>query len=296
MPSLFAILGPSGSGKSALALQLAQELDAEIFSLDSLSIYKDFNIAAAKPSAQDLARIKHYAIDILDISQPNNAIVFAQELQKALAFSSKRVLLLVGGSGFYLKSILEGLSPMPLVDEGVRARIKELANPYDFLIQVDPLYAQKIHPKDSYRLQKALEIYFGTQTPPSVYFATHPKIPFHLPVKLYTLSLPKEILRAQIAQRTKNMLKQGIVAEVESLAHQYGSHHQPFKAIGPKECLEYLQGKLNLAHLEEAIYTHTCQLAKRQITFNKNQFANIAHLERAGILEDIRARAIRLNS
>ncbi|WP_104637180.1 tRNA (adenosine(37)-N6)-dimethylallyltransferase MiaA [Helicobacter felis] len=298
-PILIAILGASGSGKSALALKLAQDLDAEIFSLDSLSVYKDFNIAAAKPSAQDLQHIKHYAVNILDIHQPNNAPLFAQELQRALRHTQKRVLLLVGGSGFYLKSILEGLSPMPSISEGVRVHIRELANPYGFLAQIDPTYAHKIHPKDTYRIQKGLEIYLATNTPPSVYFATHPKIPFHLPVKLYALSLPKEILRAQIAQRTKNMLRQGIVAEVESVARQYGSDHQPFKAIGPKECLGYLQGKLNLQQLEEAIYTHTCQLAKRQATFNKTQFKDITPLEvnplYEAVIAYIRAHAIPQN-
>ncbi|WP_104696044.1 tRNA (adenosine(37)-N6)-dimethylallyltransferase MiaA [Helicobacter salomonis] len=290
-PTLIAILGASGSGKSALALELAQDLDAEIFSLDSLSIYKDFNIAAAKPSARDLQRVKHYAINVLDIHQPNNAPIFAQELQKALALTQKGVLLLVGGSGFYLKAILEGLSPMPPVNEAVRAQIAHLSDSHTFLTQVDPAYASKIHPKDTYRIQKGLEIYLAAKTPPSAYFKTHPKTPFNLPIKLYALTLPKEVLRAQIARRTQNMLDQGIIEEVEGLAHTHGTHHQPFKAIGPKECLAYLEGKLNLEGLKEAIYIHTCQLAKRQITFNKTQFKNVTFLESRALCENIIAHA-----
>ncbi|MFC3848032.1 tRNA (adenosine(37)-N6)-dimethylallyltransferase MiaA [Helicobacter baculiformis] len=274
-----AILGASGSGKSALALKLAQDLDAEIFSLDSLSIYKDFDIAAAKPSIQDLQRVKHYAINVLEIHQPNNAPVFMQELQKALALTQKSVLLLVGGSGFYLKAILEGLSPMPPISKAVRAQVAHLCDPYAFLTQVDPAYAHKIHPKDTYRIQKGLEIFLATHTPPSAYFKAHPRIPFALPIKLYALTLPKEVLHAQIAQRTQSMLDRGIVAEVEHLARAYGTHHQPFKAIGPKECLAHLEGKLSLEALKEAIHTHTCQLAKRQTTFNKTQFQNITSLQ-----------------
>ncbi|WP_121020459.1 tRNA (adenosine(37)-N6)-dimethylallyltransferase MiaA [Helicobacter vulpis] len=279
MPLLIAILGASGSGKSALALELACALDAQILSLDSLSIYKGFDISAAKPSPQELAQIKHYGIDVLEIWQACHAPIFLQELQKALAQSQTSVLLLVGGSGFYLKAILEGLSPQPVMSAAIRAQAASFPKPYEALQNIDPFYAQQLHPKDTYRIQRALEIFLATNTPPSLYFKNHPKTPFPFPIKLYALTLPRDILRARIAARTKRMLDQGIIAEVQNLAHQYGNTHQPFKAIGPKECLAYLAGQYNMIQLQEAITTHTHQLAKRQTTFNKTQFKDITHLE-----------------
>ncbi|WP_120944004.1 MULTISPECIES: tRNA (adenosine(37)-N6)-dimethylallyltransferase MiaA [Helicobacter] len=287
MPLLIAILGASASGKSALALELACELGAEVLCLDSLSVYKDFNIASAKPSPQDLARVKHYAINVLEIWQACHAPLFLQELQRALAQSRAPVLLLVGGSGFYLKAILEGLSPQPPISPSVRAQVANFPKPYETLQSLDPLYAQQIHPKDTYRVQRALEIFLATNTPPSLYFKAHPKIPFKLPIKLYALCLPKDILHTRIATRTKRMLDQGLIAEVQGLAHKYGNTHQPFKAIGPKECLAYLNGQYNAKQLQQAITIHTQQLAKRQNTFNKTQFKDITHLEAPALYKEI---------
>lgn len=290
-PALIAIIGASGSGKSALALELAQSLDAEIVSLDSLSAYKDFNIAAAKPSAQDLQQIKHYGVNLLEIYEKNSAPLFKQELERAIATTPKKILLLVGGSGFYLKAILEGLSPMPTLNPDQQAeiacQIASLDNPHAFLAQLDNSYAKCINPKDTYRTLKALEIYFATHTPPSQYFATHPKIPFDQPIKLYVLDMPKESLHANIAKRTQDMLNQGIIDETEALAKKHGSGHQPFRAIGPKECLQYLRQELSLKGLYHAIYTHTCQLAKRQNTFNRTQFKNALFLDRHTLLQEI---------
>ncbi|CCF80252.1 tRNA delta(2)-isopentenylpyrophosphate transferase [Helicobacter bizzozeronii CCUG 35545] len=290
-PALIAILGPSGSGKSALALELAQRLDAQIVSLDSLSIYKEINIASAKPSLQDLQCVKHYGINVLEIHEKNNAPLFKQELEKAIATTPKKTLLIVGGSSFYLKAILEGLSPMPHLSPEQRLAIQEkitaLNDPHAFLTQIDPAYAQMLKPQDTYRTTKALEIYFATKLPPTLYFQKRPKIPFEHPIKLYALQISKDQLCQNIAQRTTQMLKCGIVEEIRALVVKYGSDHQPFRAIGPKECLQHLQGKLNLKELHEAIYTHTCQLAKRQMTFNRTQFKEMSLVEPHKLLAEL---------
>ncbi len=254
-------------------------MDAEIFSLDSLSIYKDINIASAKPSLKERKNIKHYALDHLNIDEKNNAQLFKTLLEDAMRVSSKEILLIVGGSSFYLKSILEGLSDTPKIsgEEVVKIEreISALADPYAFLKSIDPTIAFKIHPNDTYRIHKALEIFYSTHTPPSEYFKTNPKKPFEHAVSLFALSIEKGALHNNIKQRTKNMLHSGLIEEIKALYAKYHKDSQPFKAIGVKESVLFLEKRLTLKELEETIISNTMKLAKRQNTFNKTQFNNL---------------------
>ncbi|OPG48808.1 tRNA (adenosine(37)-N6)-dimethylallyltransferase MiaA [Helicobacter pylori] len=254
-------------------------MDAEIFSLDSLSIYKDINIASAKPSLKERKNIKHYALDHLNIDEKNNAQLFKTLLEDAIRVSSKEILLIVGGSSFYLKSILEGLSDTPKIsgEEVVKIEreIATLSNPYMFLKSIDPTIAFKIHPNDTYRIRKALEIFYATHTPPSEYFKANPKKPFEHAISLFALSVEKSTLHNNIKQRTKNMLDCGLIEEIKALYIKYPKDSQPFKAIGVKESVLYLEKRLTLKELEEAIISNTMKLAKRQNTFNKTQFNNL---------------------
>lgn len=247
--------------------------------MDSLSIYKDINIASAKPSLKERKNIKHYALDHLNIDEKNNASLFKTLLEDAMRVSSKEVLLIVGGSSFYLKSILEGLSSMPKIsgEEVVKIEreINSLANPYAFLKSIDPNMAFKIHPNDTYRIRKALEIFYATRTPPSEYFKANPKKPFEHAILLFALSIEKTALANNIKQRTKNMLHSGLIEEIKALYIKYPKDSQPFKAIGVKESILFLEKQLTLKELEEAIVSNTIQLAKRQNTFNKTQFNNL---------------------
>ncbi len=256
--------------------------------MDSLSIYKDINIASAKPSLKERKNIKHYALDHLNIDEKNNAPLFKTLLEDAMRVSSKEVLLIVGGSSFYLKSILEGLSDTPKIsgEEVVKIEreISALANPYTFLKSIDPNMAFKIHPNDTYRIHKALEIFYSTHTPPSEYFKTNPKKPFEHAISLFALSIEKSALHSNIKQRTKNMLHSGLVEEIKALYTQYPKDSQPFKAIGVKESVLYLEKQLTLKELEEAITSNTIKLAKRQNTFNKTQFNNLY----AGSVKEVR--------
>ncbi|GAA6962054.1 tRNA (adenosine(37)-N6)-dimethylallyltransferase MiaA [Helicobacter pylori] len=263
-------------------------MDAEIFSLDSLSIYKDINIASAKLSLKERKNIQHYALDYLNIDEKNNASLFKTLLEDAMRVSSKEILLIVGGSSFYLKSILEGLSSMPKIsgEEAVKIEreINSLANPYAFLKSIDPTSAFKIHPNDTYRTHKALEIFYSTHTPPSEYFKTNPKKPFEHAILLFALSVEKNALHSNIKQRTKNMLDCGLIEEIKALYTKYPKDSQPFKAIGVKESILFLEKQLTLKELEETIISNTMKLAKRQNTFNKTQFNNLY----AGSIGEIR--------
>ncbi|EJB84322.1 tRNA dimethylallyltransferase [Helicobacter pylori Hp H-10] len=254
-------------------------MDAEIFSLDSLSIYKDINIASAKPSLKERKNIRHYALDYLNIDEKNNAPLFKTLLEDAIKVSQKKFLLIVGGSSFYLKSILEGLSGMPKLSNEevvkIEREIATLANPYMLLKSIDPNMAFKIHPNDTYRIHKALEIFYATHTPPSEYFKANPKRPFEHAISLFALSVEKSTLHNNIKQRTKNMLDCGLIEEIKALYTQYPKDSQPFKAIGVKESILFLEKRLTLKGLEEAIISNTMKLAKRQNTFNKTQFNNL---------------------
>ncbi|CRF41497.1 tRNA (adenosine(37)-N6)-dimethylallyltransferase MiaA [Helicobacter ailurogastricus] len=285
--SLIAIIGPSGSGKSTLGLELALALNAPIVSLDSLSVYQELDIASAKPSPKELEIVKHYGVNVLKIPQKNNAQVFKTELERAML--EHETLLIVGGSGFYLKALIDGLSPKPSItqaqEQEILEKIRALKDPHAFLAQIDPTYATSAI--DPYRTTQGLKLYFATNTPPSLYFQEHPKEPFKHPIRVFVLALDKATLHAQIAQRTKDMLKQGMVQEIHALAQKYGAHCQPFKAIGPKECLQYLNQEIGPTELENLITTHTCQLAKRQMTFNKAQFKNARFLSPIEIKKEV---------
>lgn len=299
-PRLIAILGGSGSGKTMLGLELANKLDCEIFSLDSLAIYRDFDIVSAKPSALDCKRVFHYGINILHPNEQNNAMLFRNLLLDAITqtnLKKKRTLLIIGGSSFYLKSIIEGLSPSPILSplqkQSILEQINSLPDPYAFLSSIDPQYP--LHPNDTYRLHQALMIYFSTQMPPSLFFATHPKEAFPYDIEKYLIHIDRPALKEKIHQRTKTMLKQGLLEEIEGIFGHYPYSIQPASAIGVRESIEFLtQTPLEILQnkspktkqiaksqeeLASLISTHTAQLAKRQNTFNQYQFGEVYELK-----------------
>ncbi len=273
-----AIIGPTASGKSALALKIAQKTGAYILSLDSLAIYKKIDIVSAKPSKEELALMPHFGIDEIYPNEYFSVERFFTLYKKARAHCQRenRPLIIVGGSGFYLKALHEGLSPMPHFAQETKQKVKELlldiSRAYSFLQKIDPKFASKITPKDRYRIQKGLLIFFETQLPPSHYFALYPPQPL-TSSKIFEIDIPREVLRARIAQRTNQMIQKGLIDEICSLEKEYGRALTPMKAIGIKETLDYLDGKIkSVDELIQQISLHTTHLAKRQQTFNKTQF------------------------
>lgn len=302
-PRLIALIGSSGSGKSALAHKLARAFDCEIFSLDSLSIYQEIDIASAKPTLQEQNEVCYYALNILKPNQPSNAMLFKNLLEQSIVTScakGKKVLLIVGGSSFFLKSIIEGLSPMPQILPEHKEKVQSVGDldaKYRLLNTLDSVYAQKINPKDTYRIEKALEIYFSTNCVPSVYFTSHPKRPFTYPIEIFCIYLEKEALRKRIAQRTAKMMEQGIVEEAKKLWQHYESNAPALQCIGIKECIAFLESRIpSLKKLEETIFHHTCQLAKRQRTFNRTQFSHITHDEIEKIEKKLSLRINEMNN
>jgi tRNA dimethylallyltransferase len=273
-----AIIGPTASGKSDAALQLALKHNAYILSIDSLSIYKEIDIASAKPSESDLASVRHFGIDLLYPDEHFNVATFIGLYReaKAAALRDGKNLIIVGGTGFYLKSLLTGISPMPEISEetkkAARAQLNDPASAYQTLYTADPQYMRDIEPTDAYRIEKMLLLYLETGQTPSRWFAQHPPEPVVPALPLFVIDVDRMLLRERIARRTDKMLEEGLVDEVAHLEWKYGRAPNAMKAIGIVEVLGFLDGTCDKSQMREQIITHTAQLAKRQQTFNRTQF------------------------
>ena len=279
-----ALLGATASGKSALAIEVAKEVGANILSLDSLSIYKEVDIVSAKPTLAEREGIKHFGIDEITLNSYFSAATFFELYKKAKEVSEAedKHLIIVGGTSFYLKSMITGLSskltPSKETVQTVETKLKNLKDSYNFIQIKDPLYANKISYHDSYRIGRWYEIYIESGLVASAYFAKNHKEAILKDIPVYDIMIDREQLRERISQRTAIMIGQGVIDEVFKLEKKYTRTPTPMKAIGIVECLAYLDGKLNIKELHNLISIHTAQLAKRQETFNKSQFPNVTKL------------------
>jgi tRNA dimethylallyltransferase len=273
-----ALIGSTASGKSDLALSLALENNAIILSIDSLSIYKEIDIASAKPSPNELESAEHFGINRLFPNETATVFTFIDEYRHAYsrAVSEEKNLIIVGGSSFYLKSMIDGLSYIPEISDDTRLITAEIMSDldkaYHFLSQIDPLTMSKIESNDSYRIEKMLHLYYQTSTAPSQWFEMYPPQPIITHCPILNIHIDRELLRERIALRTQKMVHSGLIDEVAHLERLYGRAHNSMKAIGIIETLEFLDGRIDKKTLIDEITTHTAQLAKRQQTFNSNQF------------------------
>ncbi len=277
-----ALIGSTASGKTALAIRIAHQLNAVILSLDSLALYREIDIASAKPTLMEREGITHYGIDILNPDERFDVTLYAQLYQEVSqeAIALNKNLIIVGGTGFYLKALIDGMSQFPLITQETHCQtqyaLEELQKSYQMLYTLDPNYMAMIAPTDRYRIEKMLDLYFQTQMTPSHYFAKNPPQPIitqKLP--LYEIEIPRDILKKRILLRTHKMIEEGLIDEVCKLEKRYTRTPNSMKSIGIKETLAYLDGVYNKEALREQISTHTAQLAKRQNTFNASQFENV---------------------
>lgn len=284
-----AIIGSTASGKSDLALRLAEEFNALILSIDSLSIYKEIDIASAKPSKQELSQVEHFGINRLSPNETASVFTFIDEYHRihASALENKKNIIIVGGSSFYLKSMIDGLSKIPeyseLTLQTAKEMLRDLDQCYRLLNTIDPESMEKIASNDRYRIEKLLLIYLESSVPPSQWFETHPPQPIIAECPILNLHIDRERLREKIALRTHTMIAMGLIDEVAALERVYGRSPNSMKAIGIIEVLEYLDGKITKDEMTQLIATHTGQLAKRQQTFNAHQFV----LDKSGASDEL---------
>ncbi len=281
-----ALIGPTASGKTALAVKIAKAYDAHILSIDSLSIYKEIDIVSAKPTLEEREGIVHFGIDHLYPNEDFDVTTFIALYRKAYAqcLHEDRSLVIVGGTSFYLKMLIEGISPLPPLNDEAQTKTAEslhdLTAAHEMLNRIDPRYMQGIEPRDRYRIEKALQIYYATGETPSNYFAKHPPVPViegDLPI--YQIVWERSLLRKRIALRTKQMVSNGLIDEVCRLETKYTRTPHCMKAIGIKETLAYLDGDLDKLGLIEKITTNTARLAKRQETFNRSQLTGVVRAD-----------------
>ncbi|NPA64105.1 MAG: tRNA (adenosine(37)-N6)-dimethylallyltransferase MiaA, partial [Epsilonproteobacteria bacterium] len=263
----------------------AKRIDAYILSLDSLAIYKEFDIVSAKPSKEELREVPHFGIDELT---PNDYFSVERYISiykraKKEAQKANKDLVIVGGSVFYLKTLLDGLSPTPnfrsQTVEKVASLLQDLPGAYRLLLRIDPAFASKIQPTDRYRIEKALLIHIETGLAPSLYFKRNPPIPIIKNIPIFNIRISRQQIRQNLRMRTKKMLATGLVEEIFNIQKKYGRAIRPLKSIGAKETLKYLDGKITLQELYQEIVTHSAQLAKRQSTFIKTQFQDLFHID-----------------
>ncbi len=273
-----ALLGATASGKSALAIEIAKEVNANILSLDSLSIYKEVDIVSAKPSLGEREGVKHFGIDVLYLNEYFSVSTFFKLYKDAKKSSIKegKNLIIVGGTSFYLKSMLDGLSPKISPSNQtlnkIKNRLQNLDDAYLFILNNDATYANKISSKDSYRIQKWYEIYFESGLSATDFFEKNRKEPLISNINIFDIEVDRDVLRDRIAKRTSRMIEEGLIDEIFYLEKKYTRLPNPMKAIGIVETLDYLDGKIDLKSLNSLITTHTIQLSKRQETFNKSKF------------------------
>ncbi|MFQ3592342.1 MAG: tRNA (adenosine(37)-N6)-dimethylallyltransferase MiaA [Gemmataceae bacterium] len=267
------LTGPTGSGKSALALAHAPRLNAEIVCMDSMTLYRGMDIGTAKPSAADRAAVPHHLVDVLDPSESASVAWWLTRAAQAVADIEARgkQALLVGGTALYLKAVLHGLMEAPSADEALRQQLEQEAALHGVevlhgrLARVDPQAAQRIHPNNIRRVIRALEVYQLTGQPLS-----HLQSQWNRPIldegRILCLTLPRETLYARINARVDAMIAAGLLDEVRRLRERPISR-EASQALGYKELFAYLDGKVSLEVAIEQIRTRSRQFAKRQLTW-----------------------------
>ena len=200
-----AIIGSTASGKTSLAVKVAKAYDAHILSLDSLSIYKEIDIVSAKPTLEEREGVTHFGIDTIYPNESFDVTTFIKLYNEVYAqcLKEEKALVIVGGTSFYLKMLIEGVSDLPTISENTKSEtsklLLDLPNAYVLLNNLDPVYMSKIESNDSYRIEKALNIYIETGTAPSVYFHTHPPVPtIQSELPIYQIEWEREVLRERI--------------------------------------------------------------------------------------------------
>jgi len=273
---LILIVGPTGVGKSATALELAERLNGEIVNCDSMQVYRGFDIGTDKPSAEDRRRIPHHLLDVVDPAIQFTAADFAALAADAVTAIRRRgrVPFVVGGSGLYFKALLDGLFPGPGKDDSARrslemeAREKGLDALWNRLEAADPVYALKIGRRDRIRIIRALEVLTLTGVSMSDHFRTTQSPLRDFQEVRIGLKLGREELTERIEKRVDRMFDRGLVAEVKALLSS-GVHENspPFRALGYKYVLQYLTGRITLEQAVALTKTDTRHYAKRQMTW-----------------------------
>lgn len=273
------LAGPTASGKTAVSLELAEQLDAEIVALDSMTLYRGMDIGTAKPSPNERARVPHHLLDLVD---PHEEFSLADYLMAAEAVcrdivTRGRTPLFVGGTGLYLRGVLRGIFEGPAANPEIRERWQQFAREngaaalHARLGEIDPIAAARLPPADERRIIRALEVFEVTGQPLSAQHQQTPLPPDQRPAHVYWIAPDRAWLHERINRRVEAMFAEGLVEEVRMLKERpLPLSRSAAQALGYKETLEYLAGEHSLSETVTLIQTRTRQFAKRQHTWFRN--------------------------
>jgi tRNA dimethylallyltransferase len=293
-PPVVAVVGPTASGKSALALALARRAGGEVVSCDSLQVYRGLDIGSAKATAAERAEIPHHLLDVVDPDQPFSAADYARLARAALdgVTARGRLPVVAGGTGLYLRALRRGLFAGPSRDEGLRRRLEAIAERrgdaalHRLLARVDPPAAGRIEVNDRVRVVRALEVYRASGRPLSAHHRGDAPVPDRHRWLVVGLDPPRDRLRAAVEARTRAMFEAGLVEEVRALVARHGPSLRPLRAIGYRQAALVARGAQTVDQAQRDIVKETMRYAKRQMTWFRHQeevrwFARAAEAEAA---------------
>lgn len=295
---LIVIAGPTGSGKSELALRLAQSLGGEIVNYDSVQIYRGFDIGSAKPPLTQRSLVPHHLFDIVDADEEFNAADYGRRAGAVcddIAARGQRAIL-AGGTFFYLRALLSGLPEMPGRDEALRARIRRIANAprgaarlHRWLSKIDPRSGRKIAAADRHRVERALEVWLTSGRPISAWERNDAD---ELPSIKLALTLDRGALHERLDARVAAMYRDGLVDETRALLARFPETARPFGTIGYKEAVAVVRGTMTETDAIAETRRRTRAYAKRQMTWLRSE-RNVQWLDATGGIESITAAALR---
>lgn len=279
---LAVIAGPTASGKTKMAVEVAQDVKADIVSADSMLVYRGMDIGTAKPSLKQRKLVKHHIIDVASPRQDYSVSDYTTDALEAITKirRANKNFLVCGGTGFYINALINGNFKAPKSDPKVREnleqRLKKGETLFDLhkeLTKIDPETALRVHENDSYRVLRALEVYYGTGKTMTYYRTEHKDNnnanfePF-----IVILNPTREELYERIQYRTNNMFKYGLIEETQELLREgFGPQLKPMKSIGYLQAVQIIQGRINISEAKDDINKQTMALAKRQITWFRKQ-------------------------
>lgn len=275
---IWVLTGPTAAGKSALALELAERIDAEILSMDSMAVYRRMDIGTAKPNAEERARVRHHLIDLVEPSEAFDASRYCEAAEAAVRdvrARGKRPLF-VGGTPLYLMAFFKGLMPGPAARPDLRSELeeRERAEPgtlHGELAARDAPAAARIHPHDTKRLVRALEVTLVTGRPISTQQTSFEAASWRVPCRIVAVTRTREELHARVKERTAAMLERGLLEETRAIRDSCGFSRQSAAAIGYAECLQHLAGRWkDETELRNRIRRSTHRLIRRQTTWLRN--------------------------
>jgi len=305
-PLLVVILGPTASGKTALSLALAEKFNGEIVNCDSVAMYREFDIGTAKPSAAERARAPHHLFDFIDPTQYMTAGEYARQARQVLAEinSRRHVPIVVGGTGLYLRALLEGLFPGPQRSEELRERLRERVakrgpdHLHRILRRLDGAAAEKVHANDIPKLIRAIEVCLMSRTSGSRQKMSELWQQGRDPLRGFRilrvgLDPDRAMLHDHINQRARVMFETGLIEETESLLKKYGASAQPLASLGYKQAVQLLHGELTREQAVQAAQQAHRNYAKRQMTWFRRE-PDVLWLRGFGNDEEIQLKAVEL--